>query len=244
MSFENDLFISYAHIDNEPLTPEQEGWVTRFHGALEALLGMRLGNKARIWRDQKLQGNDIFADEIVDKFQQTAALVSVLTPRYLNSAWCTKEATEFCTAAERSGNLVVDNKSRAFKVIKTPVEAEDSLPLVMQRETGYHFYTFEDETPLELDPAYGEIFAQKFQLKVAKLAWEISRTLHRLGSTPGRSPRPEVASGTSKTPIYLAECRLTAGMIENRSKQSSRPTDTPCCPIAGCQQTRLAVSPR
>ena len=108
MRFAKHLFISYAHIDNQPLTPEQQGWITRFHATLEALLSMRMGGKAQIWRDEKLQGNDVFADEIVDQFAQTAVLVSVLTPRYLNSEWCTKEVAEFCKSAEQSvatGNL-------------------------------------------------------------------------------------------------------------------------------------------
>ena len=120
MRFEKDLFISYAHIDNKPLTPEQQGWITRFHASLEALLSMRMGGKALIWRDNKLQGNDIFADEIVAQFSQTALLVSVLTPRYLNSDWCNKEVAEFCKRAEQSGGMVVENKARIFKVLKAP----------------------------------------------------------------------------------------------------------------------------
>ena len=109
MHFEKDLFISYAHIDNKPLTPEQHGWITRFHGSLETLLSMRMGGKARIWRDDKLRGNDVFANEIVEQFAQTAVLVSVLTPRYLNSEWCNKEVAEFCKCAEENGGLVVNN---------------------------------------------------------------------------------------------------------------------------------------
>ena len=65
--FTTDIFISYAHIDNQPLTPDQRGWITRFHETLEALLSMRMGDKARVWRDNKLQGNDVFADEIVER---------------------------------------------------------------------------------------------------------------------------------------------------------------------------------
>ena len=80
-SFKKDLFISYAHIDNQPLTPERKGWISRFHALLETLLSMRLGRAAKIWRDDKLQGNDVFPDEIVDQFTDTAVLVSVLTPR-------------------------------------------------------------------------------------------------------------------------------------------------------------------
>jgi hypothetical protein len=36
------------------------------------MLSMRLGRRAEIWRDLKLSGNDIFADEIVAQFPKTA----------------------------------------------------------------------------------------------------------------------------------------------------------------------------
>ncbi len=91
MSFDQHLFISYAHIDNQPLSREQEGWVTRFHKSLKSFPSMNIGTMVKIWRDDKLQGNDVFADEIVHQFSSTALLVSVLTPRYLDSEWCTRE---------------------------------------------------------------------------------------------------------------------------------------------------------
>jgi hypothetical protein len=204
MRFAKHLFISYAHIDNQPLTPEQQGWITRFHASLEALLSMRMGGKAQIWRDEKLQGNDIFADEIVDQFAQTAVLVSVLTPRYLNSEWCNKEVAEFCKSAEQSGGVVVENKSRIFKVLKTPVDKQESLPSVMKDVLGYEFFTFEGETPLELDPAYGEKYAQDYNRKVGKLAWDISQLLKKLETDTGDSGHDEQT--TAKATIYLAEC--------------------------------------
>ena len=204
MRFEKHLFISYAHIDNEPLTPEQKGWITRFHASLEALLSMRMGGKAMIWRDNKLQGNDVFADEIVAQFSRTAVLVSVLTPRYLNSDWCTKEVAEFCKRAEESGGMVVENKARIFKVLKAPVDTQDSLPAVVKDVLGYEFFTIEDGTPLELDSAYGEKFAQDYNRKVGKLAWDISQLLKKLetdtrdnGNSQHSPPKPT---------IYLAEC--------------------------------------
>ena len=98
MIYEQDAFISYAHIDNEPISAGQKGWVTQFHATLQTMLSQRLGERARIWRDDKLDGNDIFADEIVDQFNKTALLVSILRPRYLRSEWCTRELQEFCAA--------------------------------------------------------------------------------------------------------------------------------------------------
>ena len=170
-SFNKDLFISYAHLDNKPLTPGDEGWITRFHASLDALLSMKLGQNARIWRDDQLQTNDVFAKEIVDQFAQTAVLVSVLTPRYLNSEWCTREVAEFCKSAEQRDGVTVENKSRIFKVLKTPVDTQESLPSAMKGALGIEFYTTKDEVPLELDAAYGEEYAQAYNLKVNKLAY-------------------------------------------------------------------------
>ncbi len=204
MRFAKHLFISYAHIDNQPLSPEQQGWITRFHVSLETFLNMRMRGKAQIWRDEKLQGNDIFAEEIVDQFPQTAVLVSVLSPSYLASKWCKKEVAEFCKSAEQSGGLVVENKARIFKILKTPVDALDSFPSVMSDLLGYEFFTYEDEAPLELDPAYGKEFAEKYNRKVAILAQHISQLLKKLESEAGDSgnDEPIAAKGT----IYLAEC--------------------------------------
>src|SRR5262250_1270294 len=54
MNFDHHAFISYAHIDNEPLTAGQKGWVAQFHATLQTMLSQRLGERARIWRDDKL----------------------------------------------------------------------------------------------------------------------------------------------------------------------------------------------
>ncbi|NND90489.1 MAG: hypothetical protein HKN42_06465 [Granulosicoccus sp.] len=123
---------------------------------------MRLGKDVRIWRDDKLQGNDHFADEIVEQFGQTAVLVSVLTPRYLNSEWCTREVKEFCQHAIGDVGLFVDRKARVFKVLKTPVDTEARLPPIMRKLLGYEFFTVEDGVPMELDAVFGERFGQDF----------------------------------------------------------------------------------
>jgi hypothetical protein len=71
-SFTQDLFISYAHIDNQIIKVAEKGWVSRFHTTLEALLSRRLGKYAHIRGDDKFQSNDMFSDEITEKFTQTA----------------------------------------------------------------------------------------------------------------------------------------------------------------------------
>jgi hypothetical protein len=211
VSFEQNLFISYAHIDDQPLTPGERGWITRFHATLEALLSMRLGRKAKIWRDEKLQGNDVFSDEIVAQFKQSAALVSILTSRYVNSEWCTREAREFCEDALQRVGLVIDNKSRVFKVIKTPVDTQESLPSAMKALLGYDFFVINDGAPLELDPSYGQEYAQLYNQKVAKLAWDVAQLLKSLesansASTAGDLQSRETPAAPRKPTVYLAEC--------------------------------------
>ena len=83
---------------------------------------MRMGREAKIWRDEKLHGNDLLNEEIMARLKELAVLVSIVSSRYLQSEWCTREAREFCEHAERNGGLTVGSKLRVFKVIKTPVE--------------------------------------------------------------------------------------------------------------------------
>ncbi len=201
--YTKDIFISYAHLDNQPLSPGEDGWITRFHATLQALLNMRLGHPSRIWRDDKLQGNDVFSDEIMQQFADTAVLLSILTPRYLNSEWCTREISEFCAAAEHAGGIVFENKARVFKVLKTPVETEETLPPVTKELLGYEFFAYDNDVPLELDAAYGEEYGQAYKRKVAQLASDLSKLLKQLEATHSEIPQPFSAQ---KSTVYLAEC--------------------------------------
>jgi hypothetical protein len=174
---------------------------------------MRMAREAKIWRDEKLQGNDVFSNEIVARFKHSAGLVSIVTPRYLNSEWCTREAREFCQSAQQTGGLVVGNKSRVFKVIKTPVEPRESqsLPAPMKDILGYEFFNIKDGAPLEFDPAYGPEYAHLYNQNVAKLAWEVAqllKTLEAEGSASdsnGKNVNSE-PHAPSKPAVYLAEC--------------------------------------
>ena len=95
MKFEGDAFISYAHLDNVELIEGRKGWVANLHRALEVRVAQLLGKQPHIWRDPKIQGNDFFEDTLVDRLQRVAALVSVVSPRYVRSEWTRRELNEF-----------------------------------------------------------------------------------------------------------------------------------------------------
>jgi hypothetical protein len=211
MNFEQNLFISYAHIDDAPLNAGQKGWISRFHTSLDAMLSMRLGRDAKIWRDEKLQGNDVFSDEIVARFRRCALLMSVVTPRYVDSEWCTREAREFCQSAEETGGLTVGNKSRVFKVIKTPPDTQETLPAHMKDLLGFEFYTDKDGALLELDPDFGPEYSQLYLRKVGRLAQDIAQLLKALqaddrASAGGDGKALNDSQPPGKPAVYLAEC--------------------------------------
>src|SRR6266705_2638994 len=114
-SYENDVFVSYAHIDDESVEEGQPGWVATLHRVLQVRLAQLLGKEPRIWRDLKLQGNDVFGDTLVERLPRVAVLVSVLSPRYVRSEWCQRELNEFLLA---TGGARVADKLRVFKVVK------------------------------------------------------------------------------------------------------------------------------
>ena len=46
-NFEDDIFISYTHRDNEPLAEGQQGWIEILHDRLTKRLGQLLGEEVK-----------------------------------------------------------------------------------------------------------------------------------------------------------------------------------------------------
>lgn len=234
MKFQRQIFISYAHLDNQPLTPDQSGWVSLFHSTLQTLLSQRLGAPADIWRDDKLRGNDVFSDEILDQLAGTALFVSVLTPRYLKSEWCAREIRSFCQRAEAADSLVVGNKARVIKVLKLPVDGDAQLHAAMGQLLGYDYYEFdEDRTPRELDPAYGDKARQAFLRKTNKLAWDLAQQLEQLSQL--QTAANDAAVPPAERPaIFLAECSR-----DRREARERIEAELACCGYRVLPEQRL-----
>ena len=210
MRFKRHLFISYTHKDNKPLFSDgDEGWVSRFHNTLSVVLEQRLGRVPEIWRDKRLQGNEVFTPEIMAQLPESAVLLAVLSEGYVNSQWCRDEAAAFCAAAEQSGGLTRDNKSRVFKVFKAPPASLDPLPAVMREMTGYDFFErIGSNVPKELDPDFNKASRDKYVDQIMTLAFHLSsliNTLDEEAANDGSVGGP-ASAGVAKPVIYLAEC--------------------------------------
>lgn len=205
MQFEIDVFVSYAHIDDEVLGEGQAGWISSFHRALEIRLAQLLGKQAKVWRDPKLQGNDVFAEALVDKLPATALLVSVLSPRYVRSEWCTRELQEFLRASERTGGVQVADKVRVFKVVKTPIPLEEH-PSELQKVLGYEFYTIEAATgrARELSQSAAPEVQRQYWARLDDLAHDIADLLKVLESGAGGNGHA-LPAAEAREAVYLAE---------------------------------------
>jgi hypothetical protein len=205
MEFESDVFVSYAHIDDQALAEGQPGWISSLHRHLQVRLEQLLGKEARIWRDPKLQGNDVFADRLVDRLPGVAVLVSVLSPRYVKSEWCQRELAEFLKAAVATGGARVADKLRVFKVVKTPIPAELQ-PQDLKPALGYDFFMTERasgrQRELDLSPLSGPDAQRLYWTKLDDLAQDIKDLLTVLeGRASGNTPSLDKTRGT----VYVAE---------------------------------------
>ena len=116
-----------------------------------------IGADSHIWWDPKLQGNDYFAETLVERLHAVAALVAVVSPRYVKSEWGREELPAFCKAAAQQGGVRVRDKARIFKVLKTPVPLARLHPAELQSLLGYEFFKDDPATGKmrELDEIFG-----------------------------------------------------------------------------------------
>jgi hypothetical protein len=205
MQFNKDIFISYAHIDDESLVASQKGWITEFHRALDIRLAQLLGRRPNIWRDLSLQGNHVFDQQIVSQFSQVAVMISILTPRYVKSDWCIREVNEFYATCEQNIGFTIQNKARIFKVVKTPVRL-DLHPEKIQNVLGYEFFSTDANSGRVKE--YGQVFGQQSEIayweKLDDLANDICSFLESLEgttSTSGHTPNPVAASTATIAPV-------------------------------------------
>jgi len=203
-NFEDDLFISYAHIDNQPLAEGLKGWVETFHERLKIRLEQLTGEPARVWRDRKLQGNDVFAETLVARLSKAAILVAVISPRYVKSDWCLKELGEFCRSAGARGGPVVGDKSRVFKVVKFHVPVAEH-PEQLRGVLGYEFFEYDRERgrAREFSPDVTPARDIRYWEKLDDIAYDVKQMLDTLARPAAQAA--QTPAGVGAKTVYLSE---------------------------------------
>ena len=137
--YDNEIFISYSHIDNEPFGDPRGGWVDIFHEQLQNFVNVHVGRRTNVWRDKRLTGAEVFSNQIEQQLRKSAVLVLIVSPGYMQSEWCNRELVGFTKAAQDQGNLRVGNLQRVVKVLRLPVE-RSVLPALLDDVLGQQFY--------------------------------------------------------------------------------------------------------
>jgi hypothetical protein len=195
----NDLFISYSHIDNQPWGAGQRQWVSELHKELTTRLEQLLGRRVRVWRDDKLRGNDELTERVLSELIRSAAFVCVISPRYLKSEWCIREFEEYSRHTRVGGAGAL---KRLFKVVKTPVDTAQQ-PTAVKDLIGYDFF---HETASgrvhEFSPSSSENSEESrhFWQKIDDLAQDIAPVVGSAGADDDRA-----ASSKGRKTVYLAE---------------------------------------
>lgn len=200
-----DVFISYAQVDDESLTEEESGWISTFDKALRKRTAQLLGYQPGIWREPK--SKDPLPDEVFNDFPKLKVMISIISPRYLESRDCLTELKEFYKIVSQKGGVKIDNKWRIFKVIKTPVP-NDQHPPETQGIVGYEFFEVDENghfREFNLDkgsPSYYQ-FLERFE-DVAQDLTQVIRSLEA-GETKTESVLAKEVVPKAVKAVYLAK---------------------------------------
>lgn len=191
---EADVFISYAHRDNQPYLPDDErGWVDDLHYVLKRRLSEVLGEDVGIWWDEeKIRGKDEFADKLMDVLARVGVLVAVISRSYLKQPWCKRELREFRERAKDHGRT----EDRIYPIIKEDI-TDDERRALLEELKGYLFLREKDgrKRPLTLK-SKGE--TEEFLTKIEDLVEDMETFL--------RSFRSEEVKATEwSATVFLAE---------------------------------------
>lgn len=132
----NDVFISYAHVDNVPLTGIEHGWVNYFVDTFKKLFETHTGrpNLLKLWVDK--QSNDLrLIDDIPEQVKKSNLFLMILSSGYLESKYCQTEMECFLKKLKEDSR----KKKQIFIVEKNRV----SPPKALNSIISYRFW-YED----------------------------------------------------------------------------------------------------
>ena len=182
---DGEVLLNFAPVDNQPLFEGRNGWVSQLHRHLAVRMEQLSGERIKVARHPGFTGKPDTDLELQRHLANVKAMVSVVSPPFIRSDGCVRELQEFCTKAEQSGGLWVENKPRLFKVMKTPVapgEIPGPLCELFSRLFGFEFFEQDPVTGRirEFDEAFGEAVKQRYHERLYDLAHEICQVLRIL----------------------------------------------------------------
>jgi serine/threonine protein kinase len=216
----SDVLLNYAAIDDYPLQDGKPGWVSQLHRNLEVRLQQLSGEKVRIAPLPEDAISPVLEAEVLQQVPQAKAMISVVSPPFLNSPLCQREVEQFWHGAQQTGGRYVEDKARLLKVLKTAV-SEEQMPHplleILAPLCGFEFFELDAETGRvrEFDETFGPALKQRFFERVYDLAYDacqVLRTLKQVRVQNSSAAPPD----TQRRWVYLAT--TTSDVADERDR--------------------------
>ena len=88
-----DVFISYAHLDDEgaPSSEELEQFATYLIKRLGAVGKGLYGRMLNIWSDKDIQAGEVWEFKISHAISSCQVFIPIVSPAWVRSGWCARE---------------------------------------------------------------------------------------------------------------------------------------------------------
>jgi TIR domain-containing protein len=186
--YKHDIFVSYAHFDNE--TDSQDvRWVSRFQLDLRNALRQRLGQEPDVFFDTRNFEAHEHTDRLLENARASAVFVVIFSPSYVSREFTIGELKAFHENAPDVARIVT--------VELLPVDEDLIHPLLSGRKRTPFWWkdAAEQDIPLRLTPKFNpEIYNTRLQI----LAHQVKRLLADLRA--GRSTAADEVGDAPEAP--------------------------------------------
>jgi TIR domain-containing protein len=212
--FRHDLFVSYAHFDNEA---DAQGvrWVSQFQVDLKNALRQRVGNDPEIFFDTRNFEAGDHVDFLIDNVRHSAIFLAMLSPSYVAREFTIRELQAYCDRAADVRALVT--------VELLPVDDESNHALLRGRKRTPFWWKDQmaQDIPLRLTPKFNaELYNERLQV----LAHQIKKLLLDQRDHGAHRATSEVPSAQLR-PTAIASAAASAAAAESKAVLLAQTTD-------------------
>ncbi|HCD01671.1 MAG TPA: hypothetical protein DER64_14225 [Planctomycetaceae bacterium] len=205
---QSSVAVVSATLDDHPMTPGQDGWVTQLIGHVQIRFQQLAGAPLTIANISAFPVDDDNREQLVSALESVDALICIMSPAFVRAENCQRILEDFSRAAEATGGLSVDSLSRILKVVKTPV-AVDEMPVDLRSSIGSLMACeFFEQDPsqsavVEFDERFGPEAHQKYFQRVYDMAQQLWSVVKPLQQRSGKLQTSTIESESGQT-IFLA----------------------------------------
>jgi len=164
-NYEWDIFISYAHRDNDSPGPSRK-WITRFYERLVPAIEGNLDGELKTFFDQREQRSYNTIESIIGEVQRSAIFLIIGSPNWVRSNWCQKELDAF--------NSRRADPTRVFVAEFMPPRGELRYSSSVPNNLRLRFWKESEEYNLPISLKHED---DLFEERLAKLVFDVSERI-------------------------------------------------------------------